>query len=70
MTQGIQKLSHMYSLIYAELNTFTPDLEVSRKDTDILNTADTVIIKNVANTTAEDTAQDGAYKQVPARTDK
>ena len=60
----------MYSLIYAELNTFTPDLEVSRKDTDITNNADTVIIKNAANTTAENTAQDGAYKQVPARTDK
>ena len=59
----------MYSLICAELNTFTPDLEESTKNTDITNTADTVIIKNVANTTAEDTAQDGAYKQVPARTD-
>ena len=55
----------MYSLIYAELNTFTPDLEVSRKDTDITNTTDTVIIKNVAYTTAEDTAQNGAYIKVP-----
>ena len=60
----------MYSLICAELNTFTPDLEESTKNTDITNNADTVIRKNVANTTAEDTAQDGAYKQVPARTDK
>ena len=59
----------MYSLTFAELNTLTPDLEVSRKDTDITNTTDTVI-KNVAYTTAEDTAQNGAYRQVPARTDK
>ena len=59
----------MCSLICAELNTFTPDLEESTKNTDITNTADAVI-KNVANTTAEDTAKNGAYKQVPARTNK
>ena len=59
----------MYSLIRAELNTFTPDLEVSTKDTGITNTTDAVI-ENVANTTAEGTAKNGAYKQVPARTNK
>ena len=60
----------MYSLTYAELNTFISDLEVSAKDTDFTNTTDSVIIKNVAYTTAEDTTQNGVYKEVPARTDK
>ena len=67
-TQGIYKLSHMYSL--TELNTFIPDLEVSANDTDVANITDSVIIKNVAYTTAEDTTQNGVYKEVPARTDK
>ena len=56
----------MYSLTYAELNTFISDLEVSAKDTDFTNTTDSVIIKNVAYTTAEDTTQNGVYKEVPA----
>ena len=60
----------MHSLTYAELNTFIPDLEVSAKDTDFTNTTDSVIIKNVAYTTAEVTTQNGVYKEVPARTDK
>lgn len=60
----------MYSLTYAELNSFIPDLEVSANDTDVANTTDSVIIKNVAYTTAEDTTQNGVYKEVPARTDK
>ena len=59
----------MFSLMYSELNTSTADLEMSTRDT-ITNATDTVIMKNVAYTTAEDTTQIGPCKQVPARTDR
>ena len=62
--------SHMFSLMYSELNTSTAvDLEMSTRDTEITNTTDTVIMKNVAYTPAEDATQNEPFKQVPARTD-
>ena len=56
--------------MYSELNTSTADLEMSIRDDEITNTTDTVIMKNISYTTAEDATQNGPCKQVPARTDR
>ena len=59
----------MFSLMYSELNTSTADLEMTTRDDEITNTTDTVIMKNISYTTAEDVTQNGPCEQVPARTD-
>ena len=59
----------MFSLMYSELNTSTADFEMTTRDDEITNTTDTVIMKNVAYTPAEDATQNEPFKQVPARTD-
>ena len=56
--------------MYLELNTSAADLEMSTRDTGtVTNTTDTVIMKNISYTTAEDVTQNGPCEQVPARTD-
>ena len=60
----------MFSLMYSELNTSTADFEMTTRDDEITNTTDTVIMKNVAYTPAEDATQNEPFKQVPARTDR
>ena len=57
--------------MYLELNTSAADLEMSTRDTGtVTNTTDTVIMKNISYTTAEDATQNEPFKQVPARTDR
>ena len=60
----------MFSLMYSELNTSTADHEMTTRDDEITNTTDTVVMKNISYTTAEDATQNEPFKQVPARTDR